>query len=136
MKKLFNKANLIMFVKFGCVGVINTVIDAGVFFVLCEILKINEIVSNVFAYLIAATNSYLMNSKGVYKEEKYSFVKYIKILIGNTSVLVISTLSLIALSGFVESNMIKKLITVPITTVLNFIFQRFILFKKSADKLK
>ncbi|MDY3928632.1 MAG: GtrA family protein [Clostridia bacterium] len=135
MKKLFNKANIIMFIKFAFVGVINTLIDAGVFYILCDISGINEIVSNTAAYLVSATNSYLMNSKGVYHEEKYSFSKYVKFLIGNTSVLIISTLSLIALSGVIKTNIIKKLVTVPITAVLNFIFQRFILFKNSADKI-
>ena len=72
IKKLFSKANFKMFVKFGCVGVINTIIDTAVFFVLCDIIGVWEIVSNCAAYIVSATNSYFMNSRFVYRDRKYS----------------------------------------------------------------
>lgn len=135
MRKLLKKSNIILFFKFSCVGVLNTLIDNGLFFVLCDCLLVDKIISNVVSYIVSATNSYLLNAKAVYKEEKYTFSKYFKFLLGNTSVLVISTLSLLIFSKFFKYQIIAKLLTVPITMILNFIFQRFILFKKSADKI-
>ena len=135
MKKLLSDKNIIMFIKFSFVGVINTVIDAAVFFLLCDIGGINEIISNVAAYVTAATNSYLLNSRFVYHEDKYTLGAYLKFLTANTSVLIISTLSIMLISRFVDYKIIAKLITIPVTVIINFVFQRFIVFKKSAERL-
>lgn len=135
MKRIFSVTNFKIFVKFGCVGVINTIIDTVVFFVLCDVMGMYEVGANVAAYVTSATNSYLMNSRFVYKESKYTLKKYFHFLAGNITVLLISTAALAAFSGFFEVKVIAKLITVPVTVILNFCIQRFIVFKKSADKI-
>lgn len=135
MRKLFSKANLKMFIKFGCVGVVNTLIDTGVFFLLCDVAGVWELVSNIAAYLVSATNSYFMNSRFVYRADRYSFKKYLQFLAGNVFVLIVSSVSLAAFARFFAVKTIAKLITVPITVILNFAVQRFIVFKKSADKI-
>ncbi len=135
MKKIFSKGNFIMFIKFSCVGVLNTLIDYGVFFLLCDVLGLNLIFSNISGYVLSASNSYLINSRYVYKEERFAFKKYMAFLAGNISVLIISTVFISVLSEFTEVKTLAKLISAPITIILNFCFQRFILFKKSADKI-
>lgn len=135
MKKIFNTNNLIMFIKFSCVGVLNTLIDYGVFFVMCDIFGINIYISNVCGYVLSATNSYFMNSMFVYKDKKFGFKKYVAFLAGNVSVLLLSTIFIAVLSKNIEVKTIAKLISAPFTILLNFCFQRFILFKKSADKI-
>ena len=135
MKKIFNTDNLIMFIKFSCVGVLNTLIDYGVFFVMCDIFGINIYISNVCGYVLSATNSYFMNSMFVYKDKKFGFKKYVAFLAGNVSVLLLSTAFIAVLSKNIEVKTIAKLISAPFTILLNFCFQRFILFKKSADKI-
>ena len=135
MKKLFSKGNFIMFIKFSCVGVLNTLIDYGVFFVLCDILKLNMVFSNITSYVLAATNSYLLNSGLVYKDKNFTFKKFLGFLSGNVFVLIISTLFIALLSNYIQIKTIAKLISAPITLVLNFLIQRFIIFKKSADKI-
>ena len=135
MKKIFNTDNLIMFIKFSCVGILNTLIDYGVFFVMCDIFGINIYISNVCGYVLSATNSYFMNSMFVYKDKKFGFKKYVAFLAGNVSVLLLSTAFIAVLSKNIEVKTIAKLISAPFTILLNFCFQRFILFKKSADKI-
>lgn len=134
MNKLFGNKNIIMFIKFGCVGVLNTLIDSGVFFLMCDIAGINEIASNVTAYLLAATNSYFLNSRFVYRDAEFSLKKYTSFLTANVSVLIISTVSILLLTNFVPYKIIAKLITIPITVIINFVLQRFVVFRKSADK--
>ena len=134
MKKLLQNKNFIMFVKFGCVGVINTLVDSAVFFLMCDIWGIHEIFSNVTAYVFAATNSYFLNSRFVYHDTRFSLKRYTAFLSANVSVLVISTISILLLSKLVPYKIIAKLITIPITVCINFILQRFVVFKKSADK--
>lgn len=108
--------------------------DTLIFFCLCDIWGIHEIISNVLSYLIAATGSYFLNSTFVYREEKYSILKYLKFLTANTSVLVISTVSLALLSKYVAVKTVAKLITIPISVALNFVLQRFVVFKSGAQK--
>lgn len=136
MRKLFSKANFKMFIGFGCVGVINTLIDTAVFFLLCDFIGVWEIVSNVVAYLVSATNSYFLNSRFVYHTPSYSLKQYIQFLFGNVFVLIVSSISLVIFARFFAVKTIAKLITVPITVILNFIIQRFVVFKTSADKLE
>lgn len=135
MSKFFSKANLKMFIRFGCVGVINTMIDTGVFFLLCDVAGVWELAANIAAYIVSATNSYFMNSRFVYRADGYSFKKYIQFLAGNVFVLIVSSVSLAVFARFFDVKTVAKLITVPITVVLNFAVQRFIVFKKSADKI-
>ena len=135
MKRLFSKGNFIMFVKFSCIGVLNTLIDYGVFFLLCDILTLNMVFSNITSYILSATNSYFMNSGFVYKEKNFTLKKYAGFLSGNVFVLIISTIFIAVLSKYIPVKTVAKLISAPITLILNFLFQRFILFKKSADKI-
>jgi putative flippase GtrA len=96
---------------------------------MCDICGIHEIISNITAYIISATNSYLLNSRFVFRDGKYTYKSYLKFLSANTFVLVISTLSVFLLSQRVSYKITAKLISIPI----NFIFLRFIVFKKSAE---
>lgn len=128
---LKNKKEIYTFLKFACVGVINTVTDTLLFFWLCDIWGINEIVSNVISYMISATNSYFLNSAFVYKQKQFSVGKYFKFLTANITVLIISTVMIAFISRFTEIKTVAKLITVPITMIINFILQRFMVFKNN-----
>ena len=54
------------FVKFGLVGVLNTLIN-WIIFALLNFIGVDYIVANVIAYVIATANSYIWNSKWVFK---------------------------------------------------------------------
>lgn len=54
------------FVKFGLVGVLNTLIN-WIIFALLNFIGVYYIVANVIAYVIATANSYIWNSKWVFK---------------------------------------------------------------------
>ena len=49
-------------VSFAMVGAVNTVIDAGVFFLALHTVTDSLIAANLMAWFIAVTCSYLMNS--------------------------------------------------------------------------
>ena len=54
------------FIKFGLVGVLNTIIN-WVLFILLNSIGVYYIISNIIAYSISTLNSYLWNSKWVFK---------------------------------------------------------------------
>lgn len=134
MKKLFTNENFKMLIRFGCVGVINTVIDTVVFFLLCDIAKLCELAANTLSYLVSATNSYFMNSWFVYRADEYSFRQFFRFLAGNIFVLIISSGSILLFAQFFKVKTTAKLISIPITGILNFLIQRFIIFGKSIEE--
>ena len=58
--------DLSRFIKFGLVGVLNTIIN-WILFILLNSMGVYYIISNIIAYSISTLNSYLWNSKWVFK---------------------------------------------------------------------
>ncbi|MBQ2695956.1 MAG: GtrA family protein [Clostridia bacterium] len=55
------KKNLLQIVKFGFVGLLNTLIDYGMFFLFFSLFRLDKNIAQVLATLLAMTNSYLVN---------------------------------------------------------------------------
>ena len=92
----FLNEDLYRFIKFGIVGVLNTAIN-WIIFIILNMVGIYYIFSNIIAYSLSTLNSYLWNSKWVFKyngnDIKETTVKFIVLnvigLILNTSILYI-----------------------------------------------
>ena len=54
--------------RFGAVGVVNTVVDFSVFAMLALGFDFNLLVANVIAYLVAVTNSFVLNHRFTFKD--------------------------------------------------------------------
>jgi len=126
--------NFYLFCKYSVAGIFNTFVDVGVFFLMCDILNYSEITSNVTAYICCATGSYLLNSRFVYKENTYTLKRYFQFVTGNFTVLVISTVIILFISDFLCYKFLAKIIAIPITAIMNFTIQRFLIFWTSCDK--
>ena len=121
----FNK-----FIKFGLVGVLNTLIN-WIIFILLNFIGIYYIVSNIIAYAIATANSYIWNSKWVFKyngkNKKETTVKFLILnLIGlglNTAILYL----LVDMAGF--NKLIALVITTSIVMIINYILNKAWVFK-------
>src|SRR5688572_17548669 len=48
--------------SFGAIGVVNTVVDFGVFVFCRQVIELPQIPSNVLAWVVAVSGSYVMNS--------------------------------------------------------------------------
>lgn len=119
------------FIKFGLVGVLNTLINWIIFAVL-NFVGVYYIVANVIAYAIATANSYIWNSKWVFKyngkDKKETTIKFVILnLIGlalNTAILYF----------LVDILLFNKLIGLVITTVIvmliNYIVNKIWVFKE------
>jgi len=68
------------FIRFGIVGITNTLINLAVLYILTEFFGVYYMVSAVFAFLVAVTNSFLLNKVWTF-EEKVNYrtsSKYVK----------------------------------------------------------
>ncbi|WP_300857385.1 GtrA family protein [uncultured Clostridium sp.] len=118
------------FIKFGFVGILNTLIN-WIIFAILNICGVYYLVSNFIAYIVATINSYIWNSKWVFKyngeRRNETTIKFIVLnLIGlvlNTSILYL----------LVDKLLVDKLIALIITTlivmVINYIANKMWVFK-------
>ena len=119
------------FVKFGLVGVLNTLIN-WIIFALLNFIGVYYIVANVIAYVIATANSYIWNSKWVFKyngkNKKERTAKFVILnLIGlglNTGILYL----LVDMVGF--NKLIALVITTGIVMIINYIVNKLWVFKE------
>jgi len=120
------------FIKFGLVGVLNTLIN-WIIFILLNFIGIYYIVANIIAYAIATANSYIWNSKWVFKyngeNKKETTVKFVILnLIGlglNTAILYL----LVDMAGF--NKLIALIITTGIVMIINYILNKVWVFQEN-----
>ncbi|MEN8078673.1 GtrA family protein [Clostridioides difficile] len=127
----FLSDDIFRFIKFGLVGVLNTLIN-WILFILLNNFGIYYIISNVIAYSISTLNSYLWNSKWVFKYSgdnvKETSVKFIVL---NIIGLTLNTIILYLLVDIVGLNkLIALVITTGIVMILNYFINKLWVFKK------
>lgn len=118
------------FIKFAIVGVINTLLNWIIFFLLNS-LGIYYIVSNVIAYTVATINSYLWNSKWVFGYTKgFKDNASIKFIILNIVGLILNTIILfILVDMFNIGKLIALVITTAIVMIINYIVNKVWVFR-------
>ncbi|MDO4925497.1 MAG: GtrA family protein [Turicibacter sp.] len=127
----FLNEDLYRFIKFGIVGVLNTAIN-WIIFIILNMVGIYYIFSNIIAYSLSTLNSYLWNSKWVFKyngnDIKETTVKFIVLnvigLILNTSILYI----LVDIVGLYK--IVALIITTTIVMILNYFINKLWVFKR------
>lgn len=144
------------FLKFGVIGVLNTLVDFGVFWVmdrwviregptlvlLGTAVAVGLYLSNAVAYVVANIHSFLWNKFWTFqKKDKITREEAVRYLLTSVGYLLISSLSLAvftrvlsapALAGVVRDdwiNMLAKLPTACITIFYNYLMNKFWVFK-------
>lgn len=56
------------FMKFGIVGVINTILDYALYTLFVTIFDVHYLIANVLSFSIAVTNSFLLNRKWTFRQ--------------------------------------------------------------------
>lgn len=69
LDKIQSRSELLRFVKYCMVGVLNTLLCLGVIFICKSILDINPYVSNAIGYVAGVINSFLWNKKWVFRSD-------------------------------------------------------------------
>ena len=131
IKKVCTKE--IMF--YAIFGVLTTVINLGVFYVLSDLLNWNENVSNVIAIIIAVLFAYFTNKDLVFHSEaktlKAKWKEFAKFISGRAFTMVIEWVGGALLFLTPMPQMISKLIVTVVVVILNFFISKFFAFKKS-----
>jgi putative flippase GtrA len=139
---LSRKAHVTQFIKYCCVGVINTLVCLGVIFLCKSVFGINQYVSNAIGYVCGVINSFLWNKQWVFKSNGKYTGEAIKFVIGFAICYALQFVVVWALSqsdfgkqefniyGFVISGYgIATLLGNVVYTLANFVYNKLVAFK-------
>ena len=120
--------------SFATVGLINTAVDATVFFLMLGFVTSSLIVANVSAWLVAVTGSYVMNSFTTFSAEtggKLRLKDYAG-FVGSGLVAVIATTTTVVLAANVMPVWAAKGAAILVSFVVNFSITHFVVFRAKA----
>lgn len=134
MKRLIGNQTLRQFIKFGIVGVSNTLISLGVYYVVLWFNAEWYLFGNLLGWIVSVANAFYWNNKYVFREDDGGFRKCIKritrtyLSYGGTFLL--STLLLYCEVDILNwSAEISPVLNLLITIPLNFLLNKFWAFR-------
>lgn len=128
------KQSLVQFIKFGIVGVSNTLISLLVYYVVLWMNKDWYLAGNVAGWVISVANAFFWNERYVFTQQKRDFRSMVK-RIGKTYLSYGATFLLSTVLLYLEvdilqwSAVVSPVINLLITIPLNFLLNKFWAFK-------
>jgi putative flippase GtrA len=119
--------------SFATVGVINAIIDFSIFTFAHYYLGWRVIFANAVAWIIAVTNSYLMNSLTTFAAESGRRLRvkdYLVFAASQVGGLIANTLTVYVLTTFLLAAWIAKLAAIGVTFLVNFSLSHFVVFRQ------
>jgi putative flippase GtrA len=123
-------------ISFGLVGIVNTLIDLGIFLFAYNVLGLPLVPANVFAWLVAVSGSYVMNSFITFAAESGGKLRWrsygtfvasgVAGVIANTAVLVVASYWIPVLAA--------KLLAIVVSFVVNFSLSHFVVFRTNRPR--
>ena len=126
-----NRTLAIKLLSFAMIGVVNTIIDISIFTAAYKIFALPLIASNVFAWLVAVSASYLMNTSITFGRETggiFTWKDYSRFAISGVIGAIVATATLVAISHY-TAVFVAKLISIVAAFVVNFSVSHFIIFR-------
>ena len=123
------KKELIKFIKFNAVGILNTIVDVLVYWLLNGLLFVRFDIAQVISYICGMLNSWILNSRWTFKGNKRTVIKGLKFIFVNLISLGGSVFILyICKTQWHLEGVLAKLIATPFSLVVNFIGNRLFVF--------
>jgi len=119
--------------SFAVVGVVNTLIDYGVFLCAYYLLGAPLVPANVLAWLVAVTGSYVMNSYITFAAEsgrQLRWRSYGAFVASGVAGLIVNTAVLVIATGWFQIPVpVAKLLAIGASFVVNFSLSHFVVFR-------
>jgi putative flippase GtrA len=138
------RAVLLKAISFAAIGVVNTTVDAGIFFLALWVMVGSPsrasagtlIAANVFSWSIAISGSYVMNSFVTFAAEsgrQLRLKSYLTFLAGGIIGAVGNTTALVVVAQFAPV-LVAKACAILVSFVLNFSMSHFVVFRARPAK--
>jgi putative flippase GtrA len=126
MKKAIKQA-----IKYGVVGVINTLITAVVIWIMMKLLGCSDVVSNVVGYIAGVLNSFIWNKKWTFKSSEKWIGSAIRfgVVFGICYLLQLGLLVFVLNPYLAIDPYYNQLIAMAFYTAINFVMNKFYTFK-------
>lgn len=118
-------------VSFATIGLANTFIDLGVFTLAYQLLALPLVPSNVLAWLVAVSCSYVMNTLITFRAESGRILRrkdYLSFVASGVLGVVATTTTLVVLSHFMPV-IAAKLLSILVGFTVNFAMSHFVVFR-------
>ena len=123
-------------ISFALGGLVNTTVDAAIFFLLLGYATSSLIVANVTAWFIANTGSYVMNSFTTFSAEtggKLSAKHYMGFVGSGVVAVTASTVTVVIAAKFMPV-WAAKAIAILVSFAVNFSITHFVVFRPRGDE--
>jgi putative flippase GtrA len=127
----YSRPIVLKMLSFGVIGLGNTVIDFGVFTLAYKVLELPLVASNVLAWLVAVSGSYVMNTTFTFRAESgrvLSSNDYLRFVVSGVLGVVATTTTLVVLSHYLPV-ITAKLISILVGFAVNFAMSHFVVFR-------
>lgn len=117
--------------SFGMVGVVNTLVDAALFFLALAFLTHSLILANLMSWLVAVSGSYVMNSLTTFAAESGRQLRlkaYLGFVASGIAGVVANTTALVVAAQFLPV-VAAKAIAILVSFVVNFSLAHFVVFR-------
>lgn len=131
-QQLFSLA--LQFIKFGIVGVSNTLISLAIYYLFVFVSKDLYLWGNVVGWVVSVLNAFYWNNKYVFKSEKSGWKDVVRRLLKNYltygATFLLSTLLLwLEVNFWGVSEWLAPVVNLLVTIPLNFLLNKFWAFK-------
>ena len=123
-------------ISFALVGLINTAVDATIFFLLLAYVTPSLVVANVAAWFVANTGSYVMNSLTTFSAEtggKLRLKHYAGFVGSGLVAVTASTVTVVIAAKFMPV-WAAKAIAILVSFAVNFTITHFVVFRPKGER--
>jgi putative flippase GtrA len=114
--------------KFCGVGIINTIVGYGVYFILVN--YIFYLIALLIAHIIGVINSFLWNKYWTFQSKRFTLIEFIKFNLVYALVFIINAIALfVCVNELSFDPKISQLVLLPVITLVSFFGQKFWTFK-------
>lgn len=135
MNKLLHSTSFIQLVKCVLIGILGLVVDFGVYTILTH-FKMNVEIANIISSTCGIINNFFWNSYANFKVHDRLILRFISYFLVGQITTIFTTISLFIFAtkmGF--PHLIVKIIATFVATLIQFIINKIITFRKSKNKI-
>ena len=127
---MINHKSIIQFIKFGIVGISNTLLTALTIWILLKLLHCSDYVSNLIGYIVGLLNSFIWNRKWTFESKTKVSDTLFKFILTFAICYLLQLGNLYLLLHFTHiDSYICQLLSIVVYTIINFILNKNYTFK-------
>lgn len=120
-----HKEEIRKIVKFGIIGVINTLLFFTLFFLFFNIIKFHYLLATTISYFLAIINSFAFNKKWTFESNGNSRKEFIKFCFVNCIAIIVNSLVMFLLVDKIGLNpWFAQVLTICVTMCVNYLGNR------------